>query len=44
MIVFDVSLDVVFLSKEDVLEVIDWGDFEGGSNGCYWVLDFIDGI
>uniref|UniRef100_A0A7I4B3P8 3'(2'),5'-bisphosphate nucleotidase n=1 Tax=Physcomitrium patens TaxID=3218 RepID=A0A7I4B3P8_PHYPA len=39
----DAALDVAPLSKEDVLEAIDWGNSEGGSNGRHWVLDPIDG-
>lgn len=39
----DATLDVGPLSKEDVLEAIDRGNSEGGSNGRHWVLDPIDG-
>jgi 3'(2'), 5'-bisphosphate nucleotidase/inositol polyphosphate 1-phosphatase len=39
----DGALDVAPLSKEEVLEAIDRGSSEGGSNGRHWVLDPIDG-
>lgn len=39
----DASLDVPRLSKEEVLEAIDRGNSEGGSDGRHWVLDPIDG-
>lgn len=39
----DASLDVAPLSTGEVLEAIDRGNSEGGSNGRHWVLDPIDG-
>ncbi|KAG2301060.1 hypothetical protein Bca52824_029711 [Brassica carinata] len=31
------------ITTEDVLNAIDCGQSQGGSNGCHWVLDPIDG-
>lgn len=32
-----------FLTKEDVVSLIDKGGSQGGSTGKHWVLDPIDG-
>ena len=31
------------ITTEDVLNAIDCGKSQGGSSGCHWVLDPIDG-